>query len=208
MDYVFSNLLGAPYRGGTLLIQDNELLTPVGNRVGQVNLVESTSKCLPYENLTQIRVLCVSPDGALLLSIDADGRALLINRKRQALLSHFSFGAPVACARFSPEGRYVAVAVGRLVQVKVFQQSSGSCFVTFAEHTAPVSALAFLPSGHALLSASLDGTVRAWDLVRYRNFRTLTAPAAVQFGSLAVDPGGEVVVAGTVDTFQPRSTAA
>jgi periodic tryptophan protein 2 len=36
MNYKFSNLLGAPYRGGTLLIHGNELLTPVGNRVTQV----------------------------------------------------------------------------------------------------------------------------------------------------------------------------
>lgn len=84
----------------------------------------------------------------------------------------------------------------------MFQQSSGFCFVTFSDHSAPVTAVTFLPSGHALLSASLDGTVRAWDLVRYRNFRTLTAPSPVQFGSLAVDPAGEVVCAGTVDTFQ------
>ena len=52
------------------------------------------------------------------------------------------------------------------LQVKVFQQSSGFCFVTFSEHTAPVTAVQFLPSGHALVSASLDGTVRAYDLVR------------------------------------------
>ena len=52
-------------------------------------------------------------------------------------------------------------------QVKVFQQSSGFCFVTFSEHTAPVTAVQFLPSGHALVSASLDGTVRAFDLVRW-----------------------------------------
>jgi len=52
-------------------------------------------------------------------------------------------------------------------QVKLFQLSSGFCFVTFAEHTAPVTSVAFLPSGQALVSASLDGTVRAYDLVRY-----------------------------------------
>ena len=43
-----------------------------------------------------------------------------------------------------------------------------------------------------MLSASLDGTVRAFDLVRYRNFRTLTTPNPVQFVSLACDPAGEV----------------
>lgn len=36
MDYKFSNLLGAPYRGGALLLHGNTLITPVGNRIGQV----------------------------------------------------------------------------------------------------------------------------------------------------------------------------
>lgn len=36
MNYAFSNLLGAPYRGGNLVIHDNVLLSPVGNRVSQV----------------------------------------------------------------------------------------------------------------------------------------------------------------------------
>ena len=138
------------------------------------------------------------------------------------------------------------------LQVKVWTLSNGFCFVTFADHTAPVTAVQFLGrcagrgwrcsaaaslrgsggvcgrparprlvcprlarwqphrrlrpplpslhpslplrprSGHAVLSASLDGTVRAFDLVRYRNFRTLTTPSPVQFISLAADPGGEV----------------
>jgi len=30
----------------------------------------------------------------------------------------------------------------------------------------------------------------------------MTSPQPVQFGCVAVDPGGEVVAAGTVDTFQ------
>ncbi|RYG52649.1 hypothetical protein EON67_00705 [archaeon] len=56
--------------------------------------------------------------------------------------------------------------------------------------------------GLAVLSASLDGTVRAFDLVRYRNFRTLTPPTPAQFISLAADENGEVVCAGTMDPFQ------
>jgi hypothetical protein len=36
MDYKFSNLLGAPYRGGDLLLHGNTLLSPTGNRVSQV----------------------------------------------------------------------------------------------------------------------------------------------------------------------------
>lgn len=56
-------------------------------------------------------------------------------------------------------------------QVKVWNMQSGFCFVTFSEHTAPVVAVQWLPSGHALLSASLDGTVRAFDLVSSRPAR-------------------------------------
>lgn len=73
--------------------------------------------CCPACLLLQIRTLCLSPDGQLLLSIDENGRALLIARTRRVLLHHFSFKGPVAAAAFSPDGKYVAVAVGRLLQV-------------------------------------------------------------------------------------------
>lgn len=54
---------------------------------------------------------------------------------------------------------------------------------------------------NVFFTASLDGTVRAYDLVRYRNFRTLTAPERIQFTCLAVDASGEVVTAGSLDSF-------
>jgi periodic tryptophan protein 2 len=53
-----------------------------------------------------------------------------------------------------------------------------------------------------VISSSLDGTVRAYDLVRYQNFRTLTTPTPVQLTSLAVDSSGEMVCAGAMDPFQ------
>ena len=99
-----------------------------------------------------------------------------------------------ACA-YAPDGSMLATAADDH-KVKVWSASTGSCFVTFAEHKAPASAVAFLPTGHALLSASLDGTVRAFDLMRYRNFRVMTSPDPCQFVSLAVDPTGEIVCAG------------
>lgn len=59
-----------------------------------------------------------------------------------------------------------------------------------------------MASNNCLLSASLDGTVRAWDLFRYRNFRTFTTPSSKQFVSLASDQSGEVICAGTLDSFE------
>jgi len=102
---------------------------------------------------------------------------------------------------YSPNGSMVATC-GEDCKVKVWHTSTGFCFITFMEHTAAVRAVEFMNKGNAVVSASLDGTVRAFDLVRYRNFRTLTTPAPTQFISVALDPSDEIVCAGTQDSFE------
>ena len=51
------------------------------------------------------------------------------------------------------------------------------------------------------MTASLDGTVRAFDLMRYRNFQTLVSAEPCQFNCVAVEPSGEIVCAGSRDTL-------
>jgi periodic tryptophan protein 2 len=87
-------------------------------------------------------------------------------------------------------------------KIKVWDTTSSHCIVTFADHTSGVTALE-VPrmKRNVVFSASLDGTVRVYDLVRYRNFRTFTAPDRLQFNCLAVDTSGEVVAAGSLDSF-------
>ncbi|KAF2323261.1 hypothetical protein GH714_034366 [Hevea brasiliensis] len=107
----------------------------------------------------------------------------------------------VNCLAYSPDSQLLATGADDN-KVKVWTVSSGFCFVTFSEHTNAVTALHFMANNHCLLSASLDGTVRAWDLFRYRNFRTFTTPSSRQFVSLAADQSGEVICAGTLDSFE------
>ncbi|OAX35682.1 WD40 repeat-like protein [Rhizopogon vinicolor AM-OR11-026] len=102
---------------------------------------------------------------------------------------------------YAPDGQTIATG-GDDGKLKVWSVQNGFCFVTFSEHTAPITDITFAKHGSVLFSASLDGTVRAFDLVRYRNFRTFTSPSPVQFSSIAVDPSGEVVAAGSTDTFE------
>ncbi|WPK26501.1 hypothetical protein PUMCH_003856 [Australozyma saopauloensis] len=102
---------------------------------------------------------------------------------------------------YSPDGSR-AVTASDDGKIKVWDLHSGFCLFTFSEHTAAVTAIEFAKKGQVLFSASQDGTVRAWDLIRFRNFRTFTAPHRVQFSCMAVDPSGEVVVAGTHDEFE------
>ncbi|KAF9619369.1 hypothetical protein IFM89_006556 [Coptis chinensis] len=99
----------------------------------------------------------------------------------------------VNCLAYSPDSQLLATGADDN-KIKVWTASSGFCFVTFSEHTNAVTALHFMVGNNCLLSASLDGTVRAWDLLRYRNFRTFTTPQSRQFVSLASDQSGEIFV--------------
>lgn len=101
---------------------------------------------------------------------------------------------------YSPDGKRVITAADD-GKIKVWDVDSGFCIVTFTEHTSGVTACEFAKRGTVLFTASLDGSVRAWDLLRYRNFRTFTAPTRLSFSSIAVDPSGEVVCAGSLDSF-------
>lgn len=103
------------------------------------------------------------------------------------------------CMAYSSDGVVVATG-GEDGSIKLWNTSSGFCYCTLKSHTAPITGIVFSNST-VVLSSSLDGTVRAHDLNRYRNFRTYTSPTPCQFTSLAVDPSGEVVVAGTMDPF-------
>lgn len=81
MNFLFSNLLGSPYRGGNLVSQGHELLSAVGNRIAvvsgssyvppyqravldtalmftdivlQIDLVNSAASTLPFESAKQV----------------------------------------------------------------------------------------------------------------------------------------------------------
>ena len=101
---------------------------------------------------------------------------------------------------YSPDSQRIVTAADD-GKIKVWDVNSGFCVVTFTEHISGVTACDFAKRGNVLFTASLDGSVRAWDLIRYRNFRTFTAPSRLSFSSLAVDPSGEVVCAGSIDSF-------
>lgn len=102
---------------------------------------------------------------------------------------------------YSPDGTYLATG-GDDGKVKLWTTKNCLCFVTFSDHTAKITALQFTPKkGNAVVTASLDGTVRVFDLVKYRNFRTMTTPKPAQFSCLAIESGGDIVAAGSIDPY-------
>lgn len=164
-------------------------------------------------DFTNVHTLSISQEKISSVAINSSGEWLAFGAKRLGQLLVWEWQSESYILKqqghyydmntlsYAPDGQTIATG-GDDGKVKVWSSHTGFCFVTFSEHSAPVTGVTFAKQGSVLFSASLDGTVRAYDLIRYRNFRTFTSPSPVQFSSLAVDPSGEVVAAGSVDSFE------
>eukprot|EP00359_Climacostomum_virens_P007002 CAMPEP_0204901432 /NCGR_PEP_ID=MMETSP1397-20131031/3081_1 /ASSEMBLY_ACC=CAM_ASM_000891 /TAXON_ID=49980 /ORGANISM="Climacostomum Climacostomum virens, Strain Stock W-24" /LENGTH=846 /DNA_ID=CAMNT_0052069795 /DNA_START=659 /DNA_END=3199 /DNA_ORIENTATION=+ len=101
----------------------------------------------------------------------------------------------LTCTTYAPDGNTIATGG---VDGKVKLWLDGMCFATFSEHSQAVTGLAFTKS-NALLSCSLDSTVRAYDTNRYKQFRVMTTPTPVKLNCVAVDRSGDLVASGAED---------
>eukprot|EP00736_Rhodelphis_marinus_P001983 Rmarinus@m.290 len=164
-------------------------------------------------SFTQLQTLSISSNGLDSACFNATGDWLAFASEKQGQLLVWEWRSEtytlkqqghqhlLRCCEYSPDGQWV-VTGSEDGKVKLWNTESSFCIVTFTEHTGPVTGTCFVPNGTAVLSASLDGTVRAHDTLRYRNFRTYTSPSPTQFSCVTVDPSGEIVCAGTQTGFE------
>lgn len=73
-----------------------------------LSIRSNKSRTLPFENRKNIAVIALSPDARLLLSVDDDGRAILVHFRRGIVLHRIHFKKPVTDVQFSPDGKCVA----------------------------------------------------------------------------------------------------
>ncbi|SCU87928.1 LAMI_0D08064g1_1 [Lachancea mirantina] len=172
-DYRFSNLLGTVYRQGNLLFSNDgtQLLSPVGNRVSVFDLVNNKSFTFEYEHRKNVACLDLNTQGSLLLSVDQDGRAILVNFRARTVLHHFNFKDKVRTVKFSPDGRLFALACGRFIQIwktpEVGEDRQFAPFVRYrvhAGHFDDVTSLTWSQDSRFLLSTSKDLTARLWSI--------------------------------------------
>lgn len=119
LSYSFSNLCGAPYEGGNVSFtpDGSSLASPCGNRVSIFDLQHTKVVTLPFEARQNIKHLIFATGTPLLLTIDETGRCLLINFVKGVILNRIHFKGVVSDAKFSPCGKYFAVAIDRKLKI-------------------------------------------------------------------------------------------
>ena len=212
-------------KGSKWVLRNREFLWDPHTRVSSVNFqAESSLLVVGFDNgvfglyempeCTNIHRLSVSNQCITSSAINSTGDWLVLGSARMGQLVVWEWKSESFVLKqqghlyglnsldFSSDGHFI-VTGGDDAKTKLWNTHTGFCFVTFTEHTAPVTVVKFAGrgSGRVVLSASLDGSVRAHDMLRYKNFRTLVSPTQTQFTTLSVDSSGEVVCAGSLDPF-------
>jgi periodic tryptophan protein 2 len=135
------------------------------------------------------------------LGVSGAGQLLVWEwQSEQYIMKQQGHSNTMSSLSYSSDGNFLVTA-SYDGKVKVWNVQNGFCVLTFSEHTSGVTGVDFSRNKKFFVTSSLDGTVRAFDMVRYRNFRTLTAPKLVQFSCVAIDYTGEFVAAGAQDVF-------
>ncbi|MEM7201321.1 MAG: protein kinase [Planctomycetota bacterium] len=143
--------------------------------------------------------IVVHPDGRRVLSVERFQRALLwdvVSGEVEASFDVASVKGQGLGAAFSADGRVLALTV-RERDVALIDVATGKAYHDWAAHHDPIRAIAFLPGGRRLVTASMDGTLAVWDL-RGRRVATLTGHGADVL-CVAASPDGSRLASGGRD---------
>jgi WD40 repeat protein len=122
----------------------------------------------------------VSPDGALVATLDKDGAARLWDASSLALrhVLVVDRGEWVEEAAFSPDSARLATQSHR-PQVEIFDTRTGRLVLTLEGHTHHTRAVAFSPDGKHLATGGFGGEVKLWDAASGRLGREIAAVSMV-----------------------------
>ena len=140
-----------------------------------------------------------SPDGRYLAAGSWDGAGLWDLTTLEARELRGQTDAAARAVAFSPDGSDLAVSSTNTI--KLWKVGTGEAWATLKGHSNMVFDIAFLEGGRTLASASLDQTVKLWDLTRAGGEpEILTANAGRGDGGLAFTDNGRALASVSGDT--------
>jgi hypothetical protein len=154
----------------------------------------ATAPTAPLASAHKGAVTAVAISSRHLASGGADGKLFVYPRDGGKPVLAAIRTEEVRAVALSPDGKAIASAAGRTVQV---HSTSGKLLATLTGHTAPVRAVAFLPGGR-LVSAGEDRTARVWEVSARKCLAELVGHAGV-ITCLAASEDGKSVVTGSAD---------
>lgn len=172
-DFKLSNLVGTVYSRGNIVFNEEgtQLLSPVGNRVSCFDLINNRSFTFDYQHRKGVARIALNKQSTLMISVDTDGRAILVNFVSRVVLHHFNFKGEVKSIQFSEDGQYFAVAMERFVQIwKTPDYTEDRQFAPFvryknyAGHFNDVISVTWSQDSRFLVSTSKDMTTRIFSL--------------------------------------------
>lgn len=182
----------------------NILLIALENGVFSIyDLLTLDSKYTLQISDNKINTISISTNGLWLAFGSRKNEQLLVWewKSESYVFKNQGHNFDVACIALSSDSS-VLTSGGNDGRIKVWDTSTTACICTFTVHTSKVTDIKFpILKTNLFVSSSLDGTVRAYDLVKQVNFRTMTTPEPAQLSCVAVDHIGEIVCAGAVDPY-------
>ena len=135
-----------------------------------------------------VRRAALSPDGRLVVTAGADGRAVLWERETGKLLLEAVHEKAVRDVAFDATGSYFVTGCADGT-AQVWDAKNLTGVAVLKGHTAPVSAVAFLPGDKGVVTASWDRTAILWSLTGKKCLAICTGHADVLW-SVKCSPDG------------------
>jgi len=161
--------------------EEQLLISPVGNKIGVFDLTNNLSRTLPFQNRSNIEIVAVSPDKKIMITVDVDGFALIINWVKRVILAHFNFRDSVTALKFSPDSKFFAVACGqkfRIFESPLVEHKTLSPLILYKKygnlHSDDIVGINWTDDSRFFITWSLDLTVKMLSLHKIEGFLPFT----------------------------------
>jgi WD40 repeat protein/tRNA A-37 threonylcarbamoyl transferase component Bud32 len=155
-------------------------MSPSGNSVAVSKVTQGVSSLEIWDLETAERqelgptagIMAFSHDGRKLAAATFERPQLTVwDVETKAKLTEMVLTAKAVSIAFSPDDRFIAAGVAN--SVAVFDVSTGTLLRMFGEHAAPVSRIAYAPTGETLAVGCNNGALTLWDTESEKEIKTI-----------------------------------